>query len=118
MAVFGLGLGYARIPVTIMMLGFAYTVTSNIFSNAFHVLQGEVFPTALRARAAGATYGLSRLSSAMMPFVLLPVLQHYGPDVMFAVIALAMVVVNIDIGFLAPRTTGLPLDEIAVEAQT
>lgn len=113
MAVFGLGLGYARMPATIMALGFAYTVTSNIFSNAFHVLQGEVFPTALRARAAGSTYGLSRLSSAVMPFVLLPVLQRYGPDMMFAVIALAMAIVMIDIGFFAPRTTGRALEEIA-----
>jgi putative MFS transporter len=113
MAVFGLALGYARMPAEIMALGFAYTVTSNIFSNAFHVLQGEVFPTALRARAAGSTYGLSRLSSAVMPFVLLPVLQRYGPDVMFAVIALAMVIVMIDIGFFAPRTTGRTLEDIA-----
>jgi len=112
MAVFGLGLGYARLPGAIMALGFAYTVTSNIFSNAFHVLQGEVFPTALRARAAGSTYGLSRLSTAAMPFVLLPVLRHYGPDVMFAVIALAMAVVMIDIGFFAPRTTGRALEDI------
>jgi putative MFS transporter len=100
-----------------MALGFAYTVTSNIFSNAFHVLQGEVFPTALRARAAGCTYGLSRLSSAVMPFVLLPVLQRYGPDVMFGVIALAMAIVIIDIGLFAPRTTGRPLEAIAVEAE-
>jgi MFS transporter, putative metabolite:H+ symporter len=113
MAVFGLGLGYARLPSAIMALGFMYTVTSNIFSNAFHVLQGEVFPTALRARAAGSTYGLSRLSSAAMPFVLLPVLRNYGPDVMFALIALAMAVVIIDIGFFAPRTTGRALEDIA-----
>src|SRR5207247_7079785 len=72
MAVFRFGLAYAQTPAGIMVFGFAYTVISNIFSSAFHILQGEVFPTALRARAAGATYGLSRLSSAVMPFVLLP----------------------------------------------
>src|SRR5438046_10380257 len=89
-----------------MVFGFAYTVISNIFSSGFHVLQGEVFPTALRARAAGATYGLSRLSRAAMPFVLLPVLRAYVPTVMFSVIGLAMLIVMLDIGLFASRTTG------------
>ena len=113
MAVFGLGVGYATTPAAIMALGFAYTVTSNIFSNGFHILQGEVFPTALRARAAGSIYALSRLSSAAMPFLLLPVLQRYGPGVMFGCIAVAMLIVMVDIGFFAPATTGRPLEDIA-----
>jgi len=113
MAVFGLGVGYATTPAAIMALGFAYTVTSNIFSNGFHILQGEVFPTALRARAVGSIYGLSRLSSAAMPFLLLPVLQRYGPGVMFGCIAVAMLIVIVDIGFFAPATTGRPLEDIA-----
>ena len=113
MAVFGFSLGYAETPPAIMVFGFAYTVISNIFSSGFHILQGEVFPTALRARAAGATYGLSRLSSAVMPFVLLPVLRHYGPGVMFAVIGLTMLIVILDVALFAPRTTGRTLEEIA-----
>jgi putative MFS transporter len=113
MAVFGLGIGYAAAPASIMALGFAYTVASNVFSNGLHILQGEVFPTAVRARAAGSTYGLSRLSSAAMPFLLLPILHRFGPGPMFAIIALAMVIVIIDIGLLAPRTTGRTLEEIA-----
>lgn len=35
-----------------MALGFAYTTVSNVFSNAFHTYQGELFPTSLRATAA------------------------------------------------------------------
>jgi len=116
MAIFGLGVGYATEPLAIMALGFAYTVTSNIFSNGFHILQGEVFPTALRARAAGSIYGLSRLSSAVMPFVLLPVLRRYGPGVMFACIAVAMLIVIADIALFAPATTGRALEEIAGDA--
>jgi len=118
MAVFGFGLGYAETPPAIMAFGFAYTVISNIFSSGFHILQGEVFPTALRARAAGATYGLSRLSSALMPFVLLPVLRQYGPPVMFALIGVAMLIVILDIGLFAPPTTGRTLEEIAQSNST
>ncbi len=116
MAVFGLGLGFAASPVVIGTLGILYTLVSNIFSNAFHILQGEIFPTAIRARAAGSAYGLSRLSSAAMPFVLIPVLNVYGAGVMFAIIAAAMVVVIVDIGLFAPRTTGMTLENIVTDA--
>jgi putative MFS transporter len=113
MATFGLGLGFATSAFVIATLGFLYTLVSNVFSNAFHVLQGEIFPTAIRGRAAGSAYGLSRLSSAAMPFVLLPVLNRYGAGVMFAVVAAAMAVVIVDIGLFAPRTTGRKLEQIA-----
>lgn len=116
MAAFGLGLGFAAAPLLIGMLGILYTLVSNIFSNAFHVLQGEIFPTAIRGRAAGSAYSLSRLSSAAMPFVLLPVLNRYGAGAMFAIIAAAMVIVIADIGLFAPRTTGRKLEQIASDA--
>ena len=96
-----------------MALGLAYTVVSNIFSNAFHIFQAEIFPTLVRATAAGTAYGLSRLSSAAMPFVLLPVLQGGGAAAMFALVAAAMLIVVVDIGFFAPSTTGRPLERVA-----
>lgn len=116
MAAFGLGLGFATSAFLIAALGILYTLVSNIFSNAFHVLQGEIFPTAIRGRAAGSAYGLSRLSSAAMPFVLLPVLDRHGAGAMFVVVAGAMVIVIADIGLFAPRTTGRKLEQIAADA--
>ena len=68
MAAFGLGLGVAASAAIIVPLGLAYTLAANVFSNAFHVFQAEIFPTSVRATAAGTAYGLSRLSSAAMPF--------------------------------------------------
>jgi putative MFS transporter len=112
MGAFGLGLGFAATPWLIGVLGVLYTLASNVFSNAFHVLQGEIFPTAIRARAAGSAYGLSRLSSAAMPFVLLPVLTRYGAGMMFGVVAAAMIVVIVDIALFAPKTTARRLEEI------
>jgi putative MFS transporter len=112
MAAFGVALGHASSAARIATCGVAYTLASNVFSNAFHVLQGEIFPTAIRGRAAGSAYGLSRLSSAAMPFVLLPVLARYGAGVMFAVVAGAMAVVIADIGLFAPTTTGRSLESI------
>src|SRR4051812_6093806 len=113
MALFGLALGAAASPGAIIALGFAYTIVSNVFSNAFHIFQAEIFPTFVRATAAGTSYGLSRLSSAAMPFVLLPVLDRWGAAAMFAAVAAAMLVVVFDIALFAPRTTGVALERVA-----
>jgi len=115
MAVLGLALGVARTPAWIIASGFSYTVVSNLFSNAFHVFQAEIFPTFMRTTAAGTAYALSRLSSAAMPFVLLPVLNTRGATTMFAAVALAMLIVIADIGFFAPSTTGRTLEQVAME---
>jgi MFS transporter, putative metabolite:H+ symporter len=115
MAALGLLLGYAATPAAIVSFGLLYTITSNIFSNAYHIFQGEIFPTSIRATATGSAYGLSRLSSALMPFILLPVLQRFGAGIMFATIAAAMLIVVADIRWFAPRTTGLTLEEINPE---
>jgi MFS transporter, putative metabolite:H+ symporter len=115
MAAFGLGLGVAGSPFIIGLVGILYTLVSNIFSNAFHILQGEIFPTAIRGRAAGSAYALSRLSSAAVPFVLLPVLHRYGSGTMFTIVAAAMVIVIVDIGLFAPQTTGRNLEQIATD---
>ena len=113
MAVFGVALGLSNAPVAIGILGILYTLTSNIFSNALHIFQGEIFPTSTRARATGFAYSLSRASSAVAPFILLPVLRDFGPVAMFATIAIAMLIVMIDIALFAPTTTGRTLEQIA-----
>jgi putative MFS transporter len=112
MSVLGIGMGYSTSSTAIVVLGFLYTSVSNVFSNGLHILQVEIFPTAVRATAAGACYGLSRLSSAMMPFVLLPVLQQRGAGPMFVVVAAALWIVMIDVAFFAPSTTGKSLEEV------
>jgi putative MFS transporter len=113
MAGFGVALGVADSPAAIATLGILYTLVSNVFSNAFHIFQGELFPTAVRATAAGSAYGVSRLSTAAMPFVLLPVLDRFGAAAMFAAIALALLAVMLIVGLFAPSTTGRSLEEIA-----
>jgi putative MFS transporter len=109
MIVLGLGFGHAENAVLIVVLGFAYTVVSNLFSNGFHVYSGELFPTTLRATGAGSAYSLSRLATAVMPFVLVPLLDRAGPTAVFIAIAVAMVIVALDVALLGPRTTGRSL---------
>ncbi len=113
MSVFGLGLGFATVPAAIVAMGFLYTVASNVFSTALHVFQVEILPTFARATAAGTAYGMSRLSSGAMPFVLLPVLDRWGAGAMFAVIAAALWIVIVDIALFAPSTTGQSLERVS-----
>lgn len=112
MSVFGLGIGFASAPAVILAMGFLYTATSNIFSNALHIFQVEIFPTFARATAAGTAYGLSRLSAGAMPFVLVPVLDRWGPGAVFTVIAAALWIVIVDIALFTPTTTGRSLEVI------
>ncbi|MHB1653842.1 MAG: MFS transporter [Desulfitobacteriaceae bacterium] len=112
MGVLGISLGYSNSSVAIIIFGFLYTTVSNIFSNGFHVFQAEIFPTFARATAAGTAYSLSRLSSAMVPFVLLPILHSAGAGVMFGIVGAALLIVILDIGILAPQTTGKALENI------
>jgi putative MFS transporter len=112
MGVFGIAFGYAGSMATILVFGFLYTTVSNLFSNAYHIYQAEIFPTALRSTASSGTYSLSRLSTAAMPFVLVPLLNGSGPTALFLVVAAAMAVVALDVAFLGPRTTGRTLESV------
>ena len=67
-------------PALIVVFGLLTTAAANVFSNIYHVYQAEIFPSDVRATAVGWTYSLSRLSSAALPFVLIPVLDTSAPQ--------------------------------------
>lgn len=112
MAVFGILFGAASGSTMIIVFGFLYTAVSNVFSNSYHVYQAEIFPTRLRGTATSWTYSLSRLSSALMPFVLLPLFHHTNSTVLFVVVAAAMMLVAMIILVFGPRTTGRTLTDV------
>ncbi|MFI7102489.1 MFS transporter [Streptomyces sp. NPDC050161] len=112
MALLGLGFGLSDSSAGIIGFGLCFTLTSNVFSNAYHIYQAEIFPTALRATAASWTYALSRLSSGAMPLLLVPVLRSAGASVLFAMVATAMIIVALDVLLLGPRTAGRSLEEL------
>jgi putative MFS transporter len=112
MAAFGLLFATVSHPVPIVAFGFLTTATSNVFSNVYHVYQAEIFPTDVRATAVGWTYSLSRLSSALLPFVLIPVLDGYGAAAMFTVVLIALAIAVAVVAWIGPRTTQRNLEEI------
>lgn len=113
MIVFGLAFGFADTAVLISLFGFCYTLASNFFSNSYHAYEVELFPTSVRATATGAAYSISRVTNAVMPFALIPLLAAAGAMSLFAAIVAAMVLVIVDVALLGPRTTGRSLEEIS-----
>jgi len=112
MAVCGVAFAMANDPAMIVVFGLLTTAASNVFSNVYHVYQAEIFPSDVRATAVGWTYSVSRLSSAALPFILIPVLNHFGATTMFAVVLVALAATIAVLAPIGPRTAGRSLDEI------
>ncbi|ODT98931.1 MAG: MFS transporter [Pseudonocardia sp. SCN 72-86] len=113
MAVLGLAFGFSSSMALILVFGFLYTAVSNVFSNAYHIYQAEI----LRSTASSGTYALSRLATAAMPFVLVPLLNNAGVAPMFAVVVAAVIIVAVDVAVLGPCTTGRTLEAVNAPAR-
>ena len=112
MALCGIAFATVSETVAIIVFGVITTAAANVFSNVYHVYQAEIFPSDVRATAVGWTYSISRLSSAALPFILIPVLDNYGPAAMFAVVVVALglaVAVLLPVG---PRTSNRGQEDI------
>jgi MFS transporter, putative metabolite:H+ symporter len=111
--VFGLVFGLSTNTVVIVAAGFLLTVCSNVFSNAYHIYQTEIFPTSIRSSAIGIAYSLSRATSAGLPFAAVPALDAFGSGWVFGGSAVLMVLLCLNVGLFGPRTTGMVLEEAA-----
>ncbi|MFD6161195.1 MFS transporter [Nocardia sp. NPDC060256] len=113
MALFGLTFGFATSVPLILLSGGLFTIASNVFSDAIHAYLPESFPTAVRGTASGATYSLSKVSTALLPFLLLPLLDRAnGPGLVFSVITVALLVMVALVGVWGPITGRRALDEV------
>lgn len=112
-AVLGIVFGSATNTVVIVSAGFLLTVASNVFSNAYHVYQAEIFPTRVRSSAVGMCYSLSRAVSAVLPFVAVAALDGFGPVGVFGGAAVVMAILCLDVGLFGPKSTGLSLETTA-----
>jgi putative MFS transporter len=109
----GLIFGQGGSSALIIAMGVGLTLAANIMSFSFHAYQQELFPTGIRARAAGFVYSWSRLSVIFSSFVIAFILEEFGAHGVFVFIAAAMGVVMATIGLFGPRTTNLALEKIS-----
>lgn len=112
-AVFGLLFGHTTAALPLVGFGVLLTLSNNTLSFAFHGYQAELYPTRIRAMAVGFVYSWSRLSAVFSAFVIAFTLEWFGAAGVFALIAGAMAIVMVSIGFLGPRTRNLSLEAIS-----
>jgi putative MFS transporter len=112
-AVFGLIFAQMTSAPGIMSLGVAIAFCNTVLAYSLHAYQSELYPTRIRARAVGFTYGWSRFSTIFIGFMIAFCLRNYGTNGVFVFIAGAMVLVFFVIALMGPRTTGLRLEEIS-----
>ncbi len=107
---FGLAFAQLTEPALLILSGVLLTAANMTMSYAYHAYQTEVFPTAIRARAAGLVYSMSRLSAMFSGFIVAYVLRGGGVGGVFGLITTAMVVVIVAIALFGPAVRGKPLD--------
>jgi putative MFS transporter len=112
----GLIFGATREPALIVAMGLGLTLCNNTMSYSFHAYQQELFPTGIRARAAGFVYCWSRLSVIFNSFIIEHLLSQWGASGVFIFIAGAMVIVMATIGLFGPRTSNVSLERISARA--
>ncbi len=111
-AIGALGMAFSQLtaPAALILCGVLITAANMTMSYAYHAYQTEIFPTAVRARAAGLVYSMSRVSATFSGFIVAYVLLHAGVSGVFGLITAAMVVVIVAIAVFGPNVRGRPLD--------
>ncbi|MDE2363628.1 MAG: MFS transporter [Hyphomicrobiales bacterium] len=109
-AVFGILFSQVTAPWMLIICGVMITVANMTMSYAYHAYQTEVFPTAIRARAAGIVYSASRVAAMFSGFIVAFMLKSTGVVGVFGLITLAMAIVILSIGAFGPNVRNRQLD--------
>jgi putative MFS transporter len=88
----------------------AANMTMSYAYHAYHAYQTEIFPTAIRARASGLVYSMSRVSAMFSGFIVAYVLREAGVGGVFGLITTAMIIVIVTIAAFGPHVRGKPPD--------
>jgi putative MFS transporter len=111
-AIIAFGIAFAQLtsPAFLIACGVLLTAANVTMSYAYHAYQTEVFPTAIRARAAGLVYSMSRISATFSGFMVAYMLREAGVTGVFGLITAAMLVVIVAMAAFGPDVRGKPLD--------
>jgi MFS transporter, putative metabolite:H+ symporter len=107
---FGLAFSQFTEPALLILSGVLLTAANMTMSYAYHAYQTEIFPTAIRARASGLVYSMSRVSAMFSGFIVAYVLREAGVGGVFGLITTAMMIVIVAIAAFGPNVRGKPLD--------
>ena len=88
---FGVAFSQFTVPALLILSGVLLTAANMTMSYAYHAYQTEVFPTAIRARASGLVYSMSRVSAMFSGFIVAYMLRAGGVGGVFGLITAAMI---------------------------
>ncbi|KVG23673.1 MFS transporter [Burkholderia ubonensis] len=108
----GLAFGKMNDVIPLIVLGVLISLAGQTISVAFHAYQAELFPTAIRCRASGIVYSISRVGAMFSGFIIAFLLRNFGVVGVFTGITGCMLVVALAIGLFGPRTNGVRLEEL------
>jgi MFS family permease len=101
--------GLARSPASLLLLGPFVAFFGTGFFSGFSALASELFPTAIRATAMGLSYNIGRGFSAVAPFVVGALANHYGLGAAFFLQAAAFFLAAM-LALALPETKGKALE--------
>ena len=110
---FGSLFAFAEDAAPLIAMGVMINLSNSLLSVCYHSYQNEIFPTRIRARAAGLVYSFSRLGAMSSGFLVAALLKQGGPPSVFVLIGGCMIVVMLSISLFGPVVNGRRLEEIA-----
>jgi MFS transporter, putative metabolite:H+ symporter len=110
---FGSLFALAEDAAPLIAMGVMINLSNSLLSVCYHSYQNEIFPTRIRARAAGLVYSFSRLGAMSSGFLVAALLKQGGPPDVFVLIGGCMIVVMLSISIFGPVVNGRRLEEIA-----
>ena len=111
-AVCGVLFGLSANPILIMLLGSLVVMGLQAATVSSYTYASELYPTELRSRGTGITYGIGRMANVGGPFVVAAVFSQAGYVAVFAFIAGCYIARGLFYA-LGPATTGQSLEVVS-----
>jgi MFS family permease len=103
-----LAYGRARSAFVLLALGPVVAFFSTGYFSGFGAISAELYPTAVRAAAAGFTFNIGRIGSALAPLLIASLAQRNGFGAAFATASFALLLGALT-WFWIPETRGRAL---------
>ncbi|MEA2918299.1 MAG: hypothetical protein QOJ15_10380, partial [Bradyrhizobium sp.] len=103
----------AASPVQLMVAGFIMIFFVQVAGNSMQIFASEVFPTNARASGFGWAAGVGRLATAFIMPTILWVQNGYGLMMVFACLAILLLIAAASVTQMGPESRQKGLDEVA-----
>ena len=111
-AVCGVAFGLSSNPILIMVLGSLVVIGLQAATVSAYMYASELYPTELRGKGNGLTYGIGRAANVGGPFLVAAVFASFGYIAVFAFVAGCYILRGL-VYSIGPKVTGRPVEELS-----